>query len=1278
MSQPTAQQLRAIDATGGVLLTAGAGTGKTATLVERCARLVTTQGVAVDRLLVVTFTNAAASEMKQRLRDALGRIAAERPEEERLRRQLLLLESAHISTLHAFCLELVRAHFAELGLDPGVSVLETSVTGPLARNIALDIVRRSVGTEIESQALAERYCSGSGEMLAALILQTHRFFFAQPQAEMLLDQEIARFGRADAGDWRERRRTLTAAWVRASAPVLRERVGLACSTLRGSPLYKGTSKTAEAMARIVAMLGALEQRFGAFGPEGDDATARDLVRQAAALNSREIWVRNTGAAREPIEEFLEAATLLNAWQASEAGDPLDADWALVRGPMRRLLEMTREFGAAFGAAKQAVGGLDFADLEQFALRLLLDAEGRATRVAEEWRERLDHVFVDECQDINAAQDALIAALSREGARANLFMVGDVKQSIYRFRLAAPELFRMHATAWGDLEHHQVLPLTENFRSREGILGFVNDLFELLFTHVPGGVGYGLGERLGFALPERRRALSMAPGPGEGPGGDGAEPASRVELHLVRDEGLTEAGGGGEDGGEGWGDLLDIERQAWVAATRLQEMMAGGHEVWDKRETRFRRMAWSDVGLLLRAVRGRTASFLRQFRALGIPLAVEQGDFLETVEALDLTALLRVLDNPRQDIPLFAVLRSPLVGWTLDELAELPPGGRSSGAWDRLELAVVNGGEIGGRVREFLGRLGRWRRLALMTSLTAVLETVLAETRYEAYLYTLPDGVERVANVRRFLDLAQRYDPLQRQGLSRFLRFLDEQQAAGQEIEPLPPRQAAAVQLLSVHKSKGLEFPVVVLVGIGARFQMQELRASVLFSRFWGVAPQVVDLEARRRYDSLALWQAKVEERAAALAEELRLFYVAVTRARDTLLLVGSFKPDGKTWQNRVSQPASLAIAQARSYCEWIGIWLGNRVDWGVGSGDVTFPYGTAEARLRWRTYQGAGGTTGQEPPQSSADVSVVSELETQEAAVESTRSAETAASADVPRTTETGSSPEAGQGASVLDWCYPHAAATRTAAKTSASALRRLQTETDEEAVAPWPMRQVFLPARRAGPGLSAATMGSAHHMFLENVDLDRCGCAADLAGELDRLRSAQVLGEEEAGAIDLDAILAFWTGPVGVEVRRHAGWVRRELAFTAAFAPSELARYADRFEAGAAEEFVVVQGAVDLAVLLPGEIWVVDFKTDRVAESDLAERAREHERQLRLYAAALHRIYGRSVTRCWLHFLTLHQSWEVVDPMRDAAASDLLDPTEAGLARFVGVGNCRGSGPYC
>ena len=1213
MSNPTNQQQQAIDATGAVLLTAGAGTGKTATLVKRCVQLVTEKGVSVDELLVVTFTNAAATEMRLRLREALQEKLSAKPDDERLRQQLLLLEGAHISTIHSFCLELIRSHFTELGLDPGVSVLEDSVSRPLANEIVRQVVVAEITRNPAVGRLAEQYFGGDGERLAEQIRKAHDFYAKQVDAAKSLEGHIGFLAEPEAKRWQAKRNSIITGWLLDWQMAVAWQTPKTIAELEEKVAAGKKSKIEGDIRNILARLPQLAEAISALTTEPDDNACIAILKHAFELSGKNFWVSGTGTSRGLLEKFFEEAAELAGWLPDESTDPLVEEWNLAREPMRTLLELTRAFGAQFAAAKRASGGVDFSDLEQLALQVLA-----GDQVAEQWRQRFKHVFVDECQDINAAQNALIQALSYHDENANLFMVGDVKQSIYRFRMAEPKLFRDYAKEWTDKKHHQVLPLNENFRSREGIIAFANDLFGCLMGAGLGGVEYDEAARLRFGLAETgtRAHLSLQPPEEKRPQNHWNDPDCRVELHLVDSKAEADEGGAGENANAaeestgGWGDLLDMDKQAGVTAKRLQELMKGGHQVWDKREGQgggFRNMKWSDVGILMRSVAGRTGAFRREFLRRGIPLVAEQGDFLATLEAQDLTALLRVLDNPQQDIPLFAVLRSPLVGFSLDELVALRPKDKKT-AWHRMAAAKENE-----RASRFIKKITQWRRLALMTSLSSVLETVLAETRYEAFLHTLEDGADRVANVRRYLDLARRYDPLQRQGMHRFLKFIDEQQEEEQEISPLPPRQPEAVQLISIHKSKGLEFPIVVVAGIGSRFNQTDLNEGILFSRGWGIAPQVVDLENRCRQDSLIRWQVRREEKQESIAEELRLLYVAITRARDTLLLVGNFNPKSESWAKKIARPPEISIPRAMSYCEWICMWLGGPADWAGEEGDGAPMVRKKSPHLRCYIHSDSG-EIDKSAAGESAGVNEKKPCKLTEPQLQA------------------------------FTWTYPHESATCAAAKTSASALRRMANVKDDDTsplAAALPAFQKQQPL--SDDRLTAAQKGSAHHCFLEHLDPARASDMSQLRSELERIRNLGWISEAEAKAIDLNAILKFWQSDLGAEIIKNKDCMRPELNFTAGFTPKEMADITGKYALMEGEELIILQGAVDLAVILPEEIWIVDFKTDQVTPEQLPEKARTYEVQLRLYAAALGKIYNRKTTKASLYFLKLGEAAKII-----------------------------------
>ncbi|HXG48042.1 MAG TPA: UvrD-helicase domain-containing protein, partial [Methylomirabilota bacterium] len=467
----TPAQLRAIVAAGNVLVMAGAGTGKTRTLVERCVRrlLAPTDPVSLEAILMVTFTEAAASEMRQRIRARLEAELDAQPENARLAEQLALLDSARICTLHSFCLELVREHFHELALDPQVTVLDPDQARLLAAETLNEMFRAHYAADSpESDAvrqLVEEHGGGRDQPIRELILRLHEFTQTRPDPEGWFARELERFAQTDPLVWRQ--------WLHAGFETWRQRWQ---PCLRAQAAENANAHTCAAWLE------------GAGTTAGWDA--KTCLQQILAT-SRSRPRGQKGRSGPPLTKFYEEATFLDSLLAAPgAPDPLAEDWSWVRTTMATLLRLAREFAQSFAQAKRNAGRIDFHDLEQFALRLLWNATtGRPTPVASRWRERLQLVFVDEYQDINPAQDAILAALSREGADANRFLVGDVKQSIYRFRQAAPHIFQGYAERWRQQPEAQVIALCDNFRSAEPILRFLNAFFAGHFRPEAGGVTY---------------------------------------------------------------------------------------------------------------------------------------------------------------------------------------------------------------------------------------------------------------------------------------------------------------------------------------------------------------------------------------------------------------------------------------------------------------------------------------------------------------------------------------------------------------------------------------------------------------------------------------------------------------------------------------------------------------------------------------------------------------------------------------------------------------------
>ncbi len=1192
MSLTSAQQ-KAIAARGNVLVVAGAGTGKTSTLVERCLSCLFDDKppASLDEILMVTFTEAAAADMRRRIRARLEDKLAGHSDALRWSEQLGLFDTAHIGTLHSFCLKLVRQHFYELELDPQLTVLAEEEAKLLADETLESILQAHYAGKTAAaeavQQLIQAQGRGWDQPIRTLVLRLHQYTQTLRDPAGWFTTQLAMFESTEPTQWR--------AWLME---------GLCDWRNRWLPMLRDENPENKKAAECAAILNELPNQ-----PSREEyAKALEQI-LAASLE----WPRGKKTEwQKPLEGFFsEVAFLGSLARISDKGDPMAEDWNWVRVQMATLLNLAKEFTAGFTRAKRELGVVDFHDLEQHALEVLWDrTTNQPTAIARQWRNKLRFVFVDEYQDINDAQDAILKALSREGAAANRFLVGDVKQSIYRFRLADPHIFQNYIDSWRGAEG-QAIPLVDNFRSRESILKFINSFFGVLMQREIGGVAYDDEARLRFGDAENRAALSVAH--------DGQV---RVELHL-RLKGAAGADSVPEGPGESaaaWTEMMNLEeagKEARLIALRLQELKDTGHLIWNESSKAMRPVDWGDMAVLLRSPAGKAESYAREFTRLGVPLLVAQSGFYQSMEIADLLSLLQLLDNPLQDMPALAVLHSPLVGMSLDELAAIRLGLPKEHIWTALQRYHESTGGHSGwpKTDRFLKSFSAWRRLARQVSLSRCLEAVLSETHYAAWLLTQARGEQRYAKVQRLLALTQQFDQFQRQGLLRFLRFIDAQRAAETEPEVATVSQENSVTLMSIHQSKGLEFPVVVVADLGKPFNFSDLHAEIILDEKHGLCPQIKPPHTGRRYPSLPYWLARQRQKRELAGEELRLLYVAMTRARDTLILTGnvSEKKFNKQWREMAGINAAFLQA-ARNSLDWVAAWFTK-----TAGMPPSAPSG-ANDLIRWTVYDDLDKRLLDITPRT------------------------TDAEVEGPVVTlETGSWQKLyGR----LAWQYPHAAATHEPAKTSVSLLRRRLLDETEAEARPLFKFQIEHPKSRMqgfdgrlSTRLSAPEIGIAHHNFLRLVSLERTGTLAELEQEARRMQEEGMLSPVEVSHLDLAALAAFWQSDTGTKIRSRAKQVRRELPFTARFSPDELPRTNTETSGSLEGEFVVVQGIADLVVLLPEEIWLVDFKTDQFEKSALADKVKLYEPQLRLYALALGRVYRRPVNRLQLYFLALQQT---------------------------------------
>ncbi|HEY2083182.1 MAG TPA: UvrD-helicase domain-containing protein, partial [Verrucomicrobiae bacterium] len=878
MSSMTTSQQAALTARGNVLVVAGAGTGKTHTLVERCCSLLLDEGCSLDEILMVTFTDAAAAEMRKRIRARLAEKAAQSTDArliQRLEEQIALLDTAYISTLHSFCLRLVREHFHDerLRLDPEFVVLTEEQVHLLRNNVLDELLEAHYGGASDDARAFRKFVleqvSGNESKVRDLIWQLHRYSRSLADPDAWFEKQLAMFAEPEPLQWRRCLLTGFDEW--------REHWTRELETFSATP-------------NIADCIAALNAAKGNLSPE---KIGEALAKIQDAYGCK--WPYGTiGTVRERVKEFFsDAAFLQSLLPGGNGEDPLAQDWEWSRGQMQTLLRLAREFGESFDGAKREAGGVDFADLEQFALRLLWDAPANGpASLAREWQARFKFVFVDEYQDINEAQDTILRAISRGGTSANRFLVGDVKQSIYRFRLADPGIFQAYKKQWtADPKSGRAIPLSDNFRSREALLDFVNSFFALFMRSEIGGVTYDADAHLKFGAPDKRGQFSRQAGQ-----------APQVEIHIrtkARDEGTIENDNNGAEPSAGDLPGLDAtEKEARSAALQLKKLRREKLQVWDDEKKVSRAVEWRDMVVLLRSPRNKAEIFAREFNRASVPLHVKREGFYSVTEVSDLISLLQLLDNPMQDLPLLAVLRSPLCGLSVDELAMIRAGQQDDRFWTAMLKFGATRPKFSGeaseiavaaqpKLKKFLTSFESWRRHARQGALSNCMREILDATHYESLILAQERGEERLANVNRLLRLMRQFDPYQRQGLLRFLRFVEAQRDAEAEEDPASPAVTDAVRLFSIHQSKGLEFPVVVVGDFAKSFNFADLHADILLDAEFGLCPRIAPPNINGRYPSLPHWLGRRRQKKELLGEELRLLYVAMTRARDRLVLVGS-------------------------------------------------------------------------------------------------------------------------------------------------------------------------------------------------------------------------------------------------------------------------------------------------------------------------------------------------------------------------------------------------------
>ena len=1155
--EPTAQQRAAIEARSStVLVSAGAGSGKTKVLTERLMGYLcdAREPRDVDSFLVITYTRAAAAELKGRIMQELSRAIAQDPANRQLRRQSALIRRAQISTIHGFCASLLRENSQSAHLAPDFRVIEEERASAMKR-AALDKVMDAHYADARAHpgflSLADTVGAGrDDEALKKLVLELHGKMQAHARPALWVERMIAQLS-APAAD--------------------------AADTIWGRELLTSLGRTADYWAGeleccIAAMRGD-EKIWKAYGDNfsGTAEQLRDLAR-AAALGwdkaracAQSVSFPRLGTLRDPSDPALAEAVkarrdkckdsvkkLQSAFAMSSAS--LLATMALTHDAMEALLRLTMAFDEQYAADKERSSLVDFADLEHKTAALLTDEQDRPTELALRLSARYTEIMVDEFQDVSRVQDTIFRALSRGGK--NLFMVGDVKQSIYRFRLADPEIFNEKYRDYLDYDRAPAgdprrILLRENFRSRREIIDAANTVFRACMSRALGDVAYDDAAALRFAA---------AYYTGERP---------KPELLLV------ETPTGSPDQGPAPGRLAC---EAAFVARKIEELIAAHTPVTVDGVTRD--ASYGDIAILLRNANSVGGAFRLALLDRGIPVSAVQGkDYFRSDEIATLMNLLAVLDNPHQDIPLIAALRSPCFGFTADELSLIRAADKKADFFDALRLRA----DEDPHAADFLRRLEALRAVAPDLSCAELVWQIVDEFDLLAIVGAMADGERRRANLMEFVSLAESFENTGYRVLHRFVLHLRELAERGSEIGG---GAAAGVRILSIHKSKGLEFPIVFLSDLAHRFNTADNKARVLVHPILGLGAKVTDLQKRIEYPTLSRTAIDRRLRRETLSEEMRLLYVAMTRPKEYLFMTAAVRDPEKllsSLQVSVGNPlAGEALAGAPDMLHWL------------------LPAIEADGREHI-----------------ALQICPAPDAEEADASESALPEPDEAFSALLERN---------------LSFRYAHADAAALPSKVTATELKdRAEDDGESASLSPAPPRRRFREPdfTRALKPLTGAERGTATHLVLQYMDFAKTDSEEAVRAEIERLRLSRHLSDREAEAVDAAAIVKLFASPLGRRIRRADG-LRREFKF------SLLCDAGEVFGAAAGDS-VLLQGVVDCLLEEDGELVVVDYKTDTVrTEAQLQERRALYTPQLRAYARAMERIFRKPVKECVLYFLSM------------------------------------------
>lgn len=1203
-----------------LLVAAAAGSGKTAVLVERIIKIITDKEnpVDVDKLLVVTFTNAAAAEMRERIAVAITDALEKEPSSKNLQKQLILLSRASITTMHSFCLDIIKNNFHVISLDPSFRILDET-EGTLLKDEILENLFEEEYEEGREDFLnlVEAYSdSKSDNKIKDIVLNLYRFSMSGADPERWLKDRAEDFNIESIEELDN------TSWLKVLKSNLKiELEGLLSMAMKAIELCENSAGLEPYIQNFESDIIEIDMMYKSLSLGIKDIYTNCTFSKLRTVKKADVEEEEVQKRVKKIRDDIKkkiSKIINNIFPATP--EEIFNSIKDVYPFMKELSEIVIEFKERFKQAKKEKNTVDFNDLEHYCLEIL---RGDKSKVSEAFKEKFYEVLVDEYQDSNNVQEAIIDLVSRKyDENPNVFMVGDVKQSIYRFRQAKPELFlEKYNTYSSEKGKSRKVQLYKNFRSREEVILGVNYIFKQIMSQIVGDLEYTDEEalNLGASYKQLNEDNSIVGGPIEL---NILDKASRSEKEELVEEGEEE-------------DVKAINLEARIVAKRIKELVLGkdGKEfkVLDKKTGEYRKVTYKDIVILLRATKNWSEVFLDEIGAEGIPIYADTAiGYFESIEIRTILSMLKVVDNPLDDVPLIALLKSPIMSFSALDLSLIRLINKENYYYENIKLIAqdntkeiiqdsnIDKEELINKCRNFLEKINEWREKSLYTPIDEFIWFLYTDTGYYGYVGAMPNGILRQANLKVLFQRAKQYEETSFKGLFNFVNFINKLRKSSGDMgsAKILGENEDVVRIMSIHKSKGLEFPVVFLSGAGKQFNLMDLNNNILYHDDLGFGPDFLDLEKRVSRSTIAKEAIKEKIRLETLSEEMRILYVAFTRAKEKLIITGSTRDIDKlldkgcvaaTLDENIIPP--LQVLKGKSYLDWITMAICKHRDGQIlRSSNEPIDIHIINDLSTWeiKRYQ-------------KSDLIVdnfVKDIEQKDEFELSTIKSYDEIDEKIKKR---------------LGFRYKYEAATKLKSNISVSELKK---KNYEDEYLP-DTEEIFKEDRNIKPKfikednkLTPSERGTAMHFMMQKIDFNKTNKISDIREQIKEFYEKELITKEEAESISYKKVHEFFSGSLGKRII-NADKVYREFPFYTEIDANVLD---NNFN----EEKVRLQGVIDCFFYEGDEIVLVDYKTDYVKEGNEEEIINKYKTQLQNYNEALSTITGKRVKESYIYLFHL------------------------------------------